>query len=369
MNDLLKKILPGLLPLVVFILADELFGTKIGLIIAIGVGLIQFIVIYLRDKYFDKFIILDTILILILGLISIILDNEIFFKLKPGIIQVIILVILAISAFSNKNIMLLMSQRYLQGIEIKEEQAKLLKRNMLILFWIFLFHTILVFYSAFFMSKQAWGFISGVLLYLIIGIYFLINILKTFLLRRKNKKESFINQSVDDFEEYLPELDDKANIIARISRTEAHNYSKKIHPVVHVHVFNDQGDILLQKRSKLKTIQPNKWDTAVGGHVLFNEKIDEAIARESKEELGVIITNYKFITKYFWETDIEKELVFMYFTILNKIDFIPNEEVDELKFWSAKEIHNNKENDIFTPNFIYEFENILKKVKRIAFIK
>ena len=36
--ELLKKLLPGFIPLFVFIAADEIWGTKTGLIVAVGVG-------------------------------------------------------------------------------------------------------------------------------------------------------------------------------------------------------------------------------------------------------------------------------------------------------------------------------------------
>lgn len=40
-----------------------------------------------------------------------------------------------------------------------------------------------------------------------------------------------------------------------------------LHPVVH-HLFNFRGELYLQKRPEWKDIQPGRWDTAVGGHVI-----------------------------------------------------------------------------------------------------
>ncbi|HPL05481.1 MAG TPA: hypothetical protein PLG05_09935, partial [Bacteroidales bacterium] len=59
--EILKMILPGLLPLLVFILADEIWGTTIGLYVAIGVGLVQLLLIYIKEKKLDKFVLFDTI--------------------------------------------------------------------------------------------------------------------------------------------------------------------------------------------------------------------------------------------------------------------------------------------------------------------
>ena len=64
--------------------------------------------------------------------------------------------------------------------------------------------------------------------------------------------------------EFFPLVNEAGETIGRASRAECHNGSKLLHPVVHLHIFNHQGDLLLQKRSMKKDIQPGKWDTAVG---------------------------------------------------------------------------------------------------------
>ena len=103
-TQLLKKLLPGFIPLFVFIAADEIWGTKIGLFVAVGVGIIEMVWIAIKEKRFEKFVLFDTILLVVLGAVSILLDNDIFFKLKPGLIELILVAILAISAFSKINI-------------------------------------------------------------------------------------------------------------------------------------------------------------------------------------------------------------------------------------------------------------------------
>ena len=67
----------------------------------------------------------------------------------------------------------------------------------------------------------------------------------------------------------FPIVDEQGNITGAATRGECHSGSKLLHPVVHLHVFNTQGDIYLQKRPEWKDIQPGKWDTAVGGPVMF----------------------------------------------------------------------------------------------------
>ena len=91
----------------------------------------------------------------------------------------------------------------------------------------------------------------------------------------------------DNPEELFPVVDTDGNIIGSVTRGHAHDGSKILHPVVHLHVFNSRGDLYLQHRPAWKDIQPDKWDTAVGGHVDLGENIDMALKREVREELGI----------------------------------------------------------------------------------
>lgn len=63
----------------------------------------------------------------------------------------------------------------------------------------------------------------------------------------------------------------------------------KYHKEVALILLNDKGEILLQKRSSTKEIEPNKWAWH-GGHVIAGETSKEAIIRETKEELGLTLS-------------------------------------------------------------------------------
>ena len=57
-------------------------------------------------------------------------------------------------------------------------------------------------------------------------------------------------------------------------------------------------------------------------------------------------------------------MVFVFLAQHEEFDFIKNNEVDEVKFWSFKQIKNNLSKNIFTPNFEIDFVNILSKIKK-----
>ncbi|WP_288318099.1 NUDIX hydrolase [Xylanibacter caecicola] len=155
----------------------------------------------------------------------------------------------------------------------------------------------------------------------------------------------------DNNEEMFPEVDENGNIIGGITRETAHGGSKRLHPVVHLHVFNRDGALYLQKRPEWKDIQPGKWDTAVGGHIALGENVDTALLREAKEELGISRFSHVRLGSYVFESSRERELVYVYKTVYDKEITPDAEELDGGRFWTLDEIRENIGKDVFTPNF------------------
>jgi len=172
--QILKQMLPGFLPLIVFIITDEIWGTKTGLYIAVIFGAAELIITRIKDGKYDRFVIFDTLFLIVLGIVSILLENDIFFKLKPALMELILCVILAVSVFSPANLILAMSKRYMKNVELTINDAGIIamKRILKLILLILTLHTILTVYSAFYMSSEAWLFISGGLFYIIFAVIF-----------------------------------------------------------------------------------------------------------------------------------------------------------------------------------------------------
>ena len=137
----------------------------------------------------------------------------------------------------------------------------------------------------------------------------------------------------DNQQEPFPIVDEKGNVIGSITRGEAHSGSKILHPVVHLHVFNSQGELYLQKRPEWKYIQPGKW-----------------------EEIGITDYIAQPLGQYVFESQCEKEFVYVYSTIF------PNaEKLATGRFWTCKEIETNIGKQVFTPNFEVEYLKYFNK--------
>lgn len=90
----------------------------------------------------------------------------------------------------------------------------------------------------------------------------------------------------DQSQELLDVVDDNDRVIDTRTRGEIHRLDLK-HRAVHLLVFNDAGQLFLQKRSLLKDNNPGLWDSSVSGHVDASESYDECVVREAREEIGL----------------------------------------------------------------------------------
>lgn len=352
---LLKSLLPGLLPLVIFVGADALFGETVGLAVGIGTGIVEFIYTFIRQKKADPFVAADTVLLALAGGLSLVLKDEIFFKLKPALIEIILAAAMGAMLALPPSYLKGYIGRQLRGIEIPDAALPTMKKSLGVMLGIIVAHAGLTVYASFAMSTAAWGFISGGLLYIVFAVYALGQFASAKIAAKKAA-------SAGEGEEMLPLVDDSGKVLGLAKRSECHKGPGKLHPVVHLQIVDGRGSIYLQKRAANKLVQPGKWDSAVGGHVGAGEDLDDALSRELREELGVTKLSLEAagasiqpILRYRWESDVESELVFS-FIVTYGGPFSPDgKEVEEGRFWSFSDIQANIGKGLFTPNFEHEY--------------
>jgi 16S rRNA (adenine1518-N6/adenine1519-N6)-dimethyltransferase len=75
-------------------------------------------------------------------------------------------------------------------------------------------------------------------------------------------------------------------VVRQASRHDVHR-DKLLHRAVHIFVFNQKGELFLQRRSRWKDMHPRRWDSSAAGHVNSGQEYYETANREIVEELGV----------------------------------------------------------------------------------
>lgn len=89
--------------------------------------------------------------------------------------------------------------------------------------------------------------------------------------------------------EYFDVLNENGEFTGKVETREKCHENGLWHRAVYGIIFNEQGEVLLQKRSTTKKLWPGLWDITAGGHVLAGEFGEKALIREVKEELGIEI--------------------------------------------------------------------------------
>ncbi|HEV2694299.1 MAG TPA: NUDIX domain-containing protein [Verrucomicrobiae bacterium] len=87
-------------------------------------------------------------------------------------------------------------------------------------------------------------------------------------------------------DEIFDVVNERDEVIGQAPRKEVHARGLW-HRAVHVLVFNERGDVFLQKRSMKKDIAAGKWDSSSSGHLDTGEDYDTCAVREVREEIGL----------------------------------------------------------------------------------
>lgn len=86
-------------------------------------------------------------------------------------------------------------------------------------------------------------------------------------------------------QEILVLVDEHDNVLGTDTRENCHLGEGKRHRAYVVFLFHD-GMLLLQQRSRLKTLWPGAWDVSFTSHVYPGETYDQAARRKGLQELG-----------------------------------------------------------------------------------
>jgi intracellular septation protein A len=169
-----RILLIQMLPIIVFLVVDAFVEDPAWAIVSALVFVVfQAGWIFFRQRRFEWLILVDTALIGVLGGISLISDDDLFFKLKPAILEAVMVPLFLFLALGGNNVLNRFLQRYTAGIAIAPAVFPLLKKLMLGIALMVALHAGVVVLAALYMSRQAWGWISGPGFYLLLVPMFL----------------------------------------------------------------------------------------------------------------------------------------------------------------------------------------------------
>ena len=155
-------------------------------------------------------------------------------------------------------------------------------------------------------------------------------------------------------EEKFDVLTERGEFTGEVATREECHKNGLWHRAVYAFVIDDNGNVLLQKRSANKKLWPNLWDVTAGGHVDSGEFGRQALIREFKEELGIDITDddIKYLvssTSINEKGDIINKHYNECYMVTKNIDIskikLQEEEVSEVRYFTKEELLKRIENN------------------------
>lgn len=139
-----------------------------------------------------------------------------------------------------------------------------------------------------------------------------------------------------DQDELLVVVDKNDKVINYMPRKLVHD-QKLLHRTISISVYNNKGQILMQKRTSKMDNNPNKWSNAAGGHVTKGKEYDEVAKKEIAEELG-INPPLALIKKMFINDPVHNTMTSIYKARSEGPFNLNKEEIDEIRFFSQQDL-------------------------------
>lgn len=136
-------------------------------------------------------------------------------------------------------------------------------------------------------------------------------------------------------------VDENDRELGVMEKMEAH-LKGHLHRAFSVFIFNENGDMLLQKRASSKYHSGGLWTNTCCSHPRPNESLTDAANRRLMEEMGMeceLQHKFSFIYKCGLDNNLmEHELDHVFTGVTNMIPVLNRDEVEDYRYLSKEEL-------------------------------
>ncbi len=164
-------------------------------------------------------------------------------------------------------------------------------------------------------------------------------------------------------------VDKEDRVVGSAYKEKCHDKGGILHRAFSIFIFNDKGQLLIQKRSELKRLWPLYWSNTCCSHPRADESYLDAAERRLEEELGLsckLTYLYKFrYSAPYKNSGSENEICAVLIGKSNE-DIAPNpKEISDHKWITIDELKKDIEQnpDKFTPWFKIEVKELFSSYK------
>ncbi|QDK47395.1 intracellular septation protein [Bdellovibrio sp. ZAP7] len=165
----------GLLPVIAFTVIEDQYGTIAGLIAGMVFGVGEICFELYKHKKVQKITWIGNGLLLVLGGVSLISDEGIWFKMQPAIMEAAFAIALWVSWFIKKPLIVVLAEQ--QGQKLPEFMKTRMSGMTFRMGIFFAAHAVLATWAALHWSSNAWALLKGVGLTVSLIVYMLLEVL------------------------------------------------------------------------------------------------------------------------------------------------------------------------------------------------
>ncbi len=271
--------------------------------------------------------------------------------LQPLYTETVMLVLLFVMYFLRHHLQKWVTAMTTKRISMLNNLSEMIRYTQILMTLTFFY---ILFFTLFSLNPSSRGpqtiqFIHQIylLLLLIVGLY---QTVRVFAIRNQLMKE-----------EWWPIVNQQGKEIGSIHY---HNSlwiepQKYTHPVVRVIVM-EGNKILLHQNTYEGDSGVQQWDNALDSHMKYGENIQDCIKRVGEDFYGTTDVNPAFLANYKIENSCEFQFVHLFISGRIKIERINPKRSLHLKWWTLHQICEELNSGIFTPNFIKEYELLMR---------
>lgn len=179
--------------------------------------------------------------------------------------------------------------------------------------------------------------------------------------------EASSNEVVSFEDESLILVDEDDNEIGNLSKDKCHHGQGRLHRAFSLFIFNGDGDVLLQQRSRQKRLWPMYWSNACCSHPRRGEVMSEAVNRRLHQELG-LTSELEFLFKFIYQAQYdqagaEHELCWVYLGRSSNDIVVNANEIADWRFVSVQTLNHElaTQPENFTPWMKLEWSRIQRE--------
>lgn len=139
-------------------------------------------------------------------------------------------------------------------------------------------------------------------------------------------------------QEYVVLVDRNNKVLGTAPKLKAHNQNTALHRGFSLFLFNSNGELLLQQRSKKKKTWPLVWSNSVCGHPMLGESNVDAARRRVFFELGIKLNNSirEILPNFSYRVEkdgiLENEICPVFIAFTNSKPIINKDEIESIRW-------------------------------------